>query len=434
MTFWSKHVSQKQISPEKSTKKRSRKMFWAVGGGILLLVVVSLWWFLLPVFKVAPNASVASSIFRSIPGVENSLKSLEDGRTNIVLLGMRGEGVEGGGLLADTIMVASVYPESDEISLVSVPRDLYVNVPGTSEKRKINAVHALGEEKKRGGGLEDMKVVLSEILGQEMHYAISIDFAGFEQIIDALGGVEITLETPFEEPIQFNEPHVCDSKIFTEPFKGENNVQMYECKYTIKSREEITPPTSYTLTPPSYCYNKPNKDGYLKVRAQYPLCTNSDVECGGDFKLPAGTQILDGEKTLCYVRSRATSSDFDRARRQQEVLKELKEKALSSESFTNFEKINSVLQALGDNVRTDLQLWEMKKFFSYAQNYNTLTIDQKVLENSEEGLLYYPGENGNAGYILLPRGDSYDKIHEMFSSILANPEEKTEETKNLEGQ
>jgi LCP family protein required for cell wall assembly len=421
MSFWNKQASQRREVSQKPEKKKSKKIFLIIGGILLIFFGVFLWWLFNTLFTVAPNAGVVNSIFRSIPGVTNSLKSLEDGRTNIALFGMRGEGVEGGGLLADTIMVASIYPESEEVSLVSIPRDLYVTVPETTEKRKINAVHALGEEKERGQGLEDMKTVLSEVLGQEIHYATSINFEGFKQIIDALGGVEITLESPFEEPVQFNEPRVCDSNVFTKAFQNESGVQMYECKYSIKSEEEISPPTSYTLTPPSYCYNKPEKSGYLKVKAQYPLCTNPDTECGGNFKLPAGEQTLNGEQTLCFVRSRATSSDFDRARRQQEVLKELKSKALSLGFFTDFEKMSGVIKALGNNVRTDLQLWEMKELLGYAENYSTLIIRQKVLENSEEGLLYHPVDAGSAGYILLPRGDSYEKIHEMFATIITKP-------------
>ena len=90
-------------------------------------------------------------------------------------------------------------------------------VPGTSDRVKINSIHAFGEEKGEGQGLEYMKTVLSDILGQEMHYAVRIDFKAFEQLIDALGGIEVNLESEFIEPIQFHEKRVCDPSVFTVP-------------------------------------------------------------------------------------------------------------------------------------------------------------------------------------------------------------------------
>jgi LCP family protein required for cell wall assembly len=381
-SFSRKTSSSQKVNPSKKKKKRLIiiivALFILFFGGIFL-------WFGPTLFKVAPNAGLASSLLRSLPGVSNELKATEEGRTNIVLLGMRGEGVEGGGLLADTIMVASLWQEGNDVSLMSIPRDLYVTVPGTNEKRKINAVHALGEEKGRGEGLEDMKTILSEVLGQEMHYAVSINFAGFEQMIDALGGVDVDLVEAFIEPVQFHEERVCDEHVFTVP---SGNFE-----------EKISGRTG-------------------RVKARYPLCYNSDEECGGVFEVPAGKSTLSGEQTLCYVRARATSSDFDRARRQQEVLKELKEKALSLGMLTDIEKMNALRNALGNNFQTDMQLWEMKKFLERAQTLENPTLHQRVLENSEEGLLYHPEETPETGYILLPRGESYTRIHEAFSVIL----------------
>ena len=376
-----------KASQEGTHKKRRfpRKALLGIGLVALAVFGAAALWLGPTLFKVAPNAGVVSSLFRSIPGVAGGLKATDDGRTNVVLLGMRGEGVEGGGLLADTIMVASVREGSNKVSLFSVPRDFYVEVPELGEKRKINAVYALGEDKRRGLGMEHMKEVLSEILGQEMHYAVAIDFAGFEQLVDALGGVDVYLEEPFVEPLQFHQERVCDPNVFTVP---------------------------------SGNFEEKISDSTGKVKVRYPLCYNPDEECGGVFEVPAGENTLNGEEALCYVRARETSTDFDRARRQQEVLKEIKDKALSLGLVSDFDKINGMLKALGDNVRTDLQLWEMKEFFEMAQTFESPEINQRVLENSEEGLLYTPEEQGDAGYILLPRGESYDRIHEAFAEML----------------
>jgi hypothetical protein len=65
-----------------------------------------------------------------------------------------------------------------------------------------------------------------------------------------------------------------------------------------------------------------------------------------------------------------------------------------------------------------MQAWEMKRLFDLYQKIGEVKINQKVLENSEEGLLYAPPETPEAGYILLPRGDNYDRIHELFKNSL----------------
>jgi len=328
---------------------------------------------------------------KSIPGVKKELKGETEDRVNIALLGMRGENVTGGGLLADTIMVMSIKPKEGKFSMISIPRDLQVTIPGTQDLQKINYVYFAGEQKGKGQGLKDMQTVLGNILGIPVDYAVSINFEGFEQLIDAVGGVEITLDEPFSEPMQFNEAKVCD---------GANG-------------------GVFTVATGKY----ENKIDYRgKVVASYPLCTNPHVECGGNFKLPAGTQTLDGENALCYVRSRVTTSDFERAKRQQVVIQLLREKLLSAGTLTNFGKINGILNSLGDNVRSTLEAWEMKRFFDLYGEMQSFEVYQRVLENSNEGFLYNPTDAPKEyGYILRPIGDNYNQIHQMAKDIFILP-------------
>ncbi|MFH0969230.1 MAG: LCP family protein [Patescibacteria group bacterium] len=336
--------------------------------------------------KVSTKGGLFSSLLHAIPGVGDTIKGEKEDRINIVLLGMRGENIPGGGLLADTIMIMSIKPSENKVSMISIPRDLYVKVPGTENQEKINSVYAHGMERGKQGGIEDMERVLEEITGLPIHYGVSINFKGFTDLIDAVGGVDVNLDKPFNESVQFNEAHVCDGDkggVFTTP-----NGQ--------------------------YEYKK-NEKG--KIVAQYPLCTNSNPECGGDFKLPAGNNHLDGKTALCYARSRYQTNDFERAKRQQFIIQKIKDKAMNIGTLSDFEKVNAMLNALGDNVRTDMQAWEMKKAFSLYQNMQNPQVIQRVLEDSEEGLLYHPQESNGAGYILLPLEDNYDRIKSMFQNI-----------------
>jgi len=336
--------------------------------------------------KVSIKGGLFSSLVHAVPGVGDTIKGEKDGRINILLLGMRGENVTGGGLLADTIMVASIKPSENKVAMISIPRDLYVKVPGTENQEKINAIYAHGMERGKQGGIEDMERVVGEVTGLTIHYGVSINFKGFTDLVDAIGGIEVTLDKPFTELEQFSQEHVCDGD------KG----------------------GVFTKATGKYEYKK-NERG--KIVAQYPLCTNSSPECGGDFTLPAGVNKLNGEKALCYARARYQSSDFERAKRQQLVIQRIKDKAVSIGTLTSFEKMNAVLNALGDNVRTDMQAWEMKQAFSVYQKMENPQIIQRVLEDSEEGLLYAPQNTNGAGYILLPRGDNYDRIKNMFANV-----------------
>jgi polyisoprenyl-teichoic acid--peptidoglycan teichoic acid transferase len=395
-----KQVQTNFMQPEKKKKFYSKKWFKITAFFVVLLFIVGgvAFWKMGSTLGKISKGNIFNNIVKSIPGVPKELKA-ENGRTNVLLLGMRGENIPGGGLLADTIMVVSIVPAESKIAMISIPRDLYVTVPGTSDRQKINAVHHYGEQKGKGQGLEDMKTSVGEVLGIPIHYAVSINFEGFKQLIDAVGGVEITLDQPFEEAMQFNEPHVCDS-FFTVPTgKYDNKIhKIYDSVTGAYKRSRIV--------------------------KSYPLCTapKDTLECGGDFKLPAGKQTLNGSQSLCYVRSRVTTSDFERAKRQQMMLQLLKSKLLSAGTLTDFGKINDILDSLGDNVRSDMEAWEMAKFFDLYKASGDYQNYQRVLENSEEGLLYNPPMNDKTiGYILLPIGDNYDKIHAMAQDIFTLP-------------
>lgn len=387
------------IDQDPSPKKR--RNVWKVVLGIVILLVfvggVFAWKTGSLINRISGgNANIFKSLVKSLPGVEKKLSGEEAGKINILLLGMRGEGVTGGGLLSDTIMVLSIHPKNGETdqtraSLVSIPRDFYVKVPGRQESRKINAVYALGEERKPGGGgMEDMRTIVGEISGMEIPYAVTLNFQGFKDLVNALGGVTITLEAPFEEAIQFREPQVCDPYVFTVPTK-----------------------------PPQFQYKyHTRKDGTRYVAKAYPLCYNPSLECGGDFKLPAGINTLDGDKALCFARARYQTSDFERAKRQQQVIAALKKQALSAGTLTSFDALSGMIDSLGNNVRTNLEAWEIERFFSLYMQLGDVDPVSKVLDTTEEGLLYHPEKNDPAaGYILLPQGDTYDRIRALFQSL-----------------
>ena len=123
------------------------------------------------------------------------------GMVNILLLG-----VDEGGMRSDTIMLASLNGRTGKLSVLSIPRDTRVRVGNYYQK--INAAIGIGAQEVRKGNLkepEELTVQKVKLLtGMPIHYFMSIDFDGFKEVIDALGGVEF--EVPFrmkyDDPVQ----------------------------------------------------------------------------------------------------------------------------------------------------------------------------------------------------------------------------------------
>ncbi len=113
-------------------------------------------------------------------------------RTNIAILGM--DYADPGSYVArtDTIMLMTVIPLDPYIALVSIPRDLWVNIPEVGENR-INTAHFFAEASQPGTGPQATLQTIEANFGIEMDYYIRLRFESFREIVYALGSVEITL-------------------------------------------------------------------------------------------------------------------------------------------------------------------------------------------------------------------------------------------------
>ena len=111
-------------------------------------------------------------------------------RVNVLLLGLDRRPGEGDAVRADTIMVVSASARVPEIGLLSIPRDLYLLIPGQGENR-INTAHIFGELDTPGGGPGRTAGAITQNFGVELDGWVRVDFDGFTAVVDALGGVEI---------------------------------------------------------------------------------------------------------------------------------------------------------------------------------------------------------------------------------------------------
>jgi len=307
-----------------------------------------------------------------------------DGRTNVLILGSdrRVTGAESGRpTLTDTILVASIGKVDKDVVLISLPRDLWVKDPN-GYSSKINAVYALSKE---GEGANNLRAVLQDVLGIPIHYHVMVSFDLFQEIIDILGGVEVTVDTAFTDyayPIENMENNRCgrtEEEIKKMEEEGKSDLEIYFCRY-----EEIV-------------FNQ-------------------------------GTQTMDGETALKFVRSRHGNNnegtDFARSRRQQKIITAIKNKSLSIQTLVNPTKLKNLYDAYAQNTDTDIDFGAVNSFYLLSQQINFDRVVSVVLDDSssaeEGGLLYHPVDSTlyNGAYVLIPQTGDYVQIHAFVQRYL----------------
>lgn len=122
------------------------------------------------------------------------MSGTEQNKINILITGIGG-GDHDGANLTDTILFTSLHPESKTVSLLSIPRDLYVEYP-LGGRGKINEIYMRGLHAKESPtqAMTDLGDKLREITGEKMDHYLNIDFDGFTKFVDLLGGIEVTVE------------------------------------------------------------------------------------------------------------------------------------------------------------------------------------------------------------------------------------------------
>jgi LCP family protein required for cell wall assembly len=126
-----------------------------------------------------------------IPSKQPLLRGEENGRVNILLLGAAGEHKPGGNL-TDTVMIMSIDTKNKKVALLSLPRDLYVQIPSTQSYTKINSLYPIGI--KQGDGVGLVKEAVSKITGINLNYYVVMDFDGFKKVVDDIGGINVISE------------------------------------------------------------------------------------------------------------------------------------------------------------------------------------------------------------------------------------------------
>ncbi len=290
---------------QKKTRPVWKRMFFLVFGicfGILLTIVI---------WDIRNFSNASQKLF----GTDNAwevfrtqeLKRTLSGRTNILLVGYSiDDPGHGGANLTDSILVVSLDRTKQSGFMLSVPRDLYVDIPGYGAA-KINEAYQAGEAIKfresgrPRGGMGLLQKVITNTLGIELHYYALINYTSVKEVVDALGGIDVTIQN--EDPRGIYDP-------------------------------------------------------------------NFPPEQGGPLRLANGVHTIDGQTALRLTRARGATygsygfprSDFNRTQHQQQVFMAIKHKLdwkLVLDPRTNGE----IFEAAGSNIKTDLKIGEVIPFY-----------------------------------------------------------------------
>lgn len=308
-------------------------------------------------------------------GTSKVLKMDQYGRTNILVFGTSEDDpshANAGPNLTDSIMLVSVDQKTKQAALMSIPRDLYVKY-GTAcnsgYEGKINEVYQCGADGANEKiGSQKLMSMVGEKFGVDVQYYVHVNYTVLRDSVNSIGGITVNIES-------------------TDPRGVLDRNFDWTCGYK--------------------CYM---------------------------VKWPNGPAQLDGDHALALARARndaggygLSRSNFDREVNQQKILVAIKDKAVTAGTLTNPVALNGLLDALGNNVRTNFDTGEVKTLASLASQIKDNNIKRVDLVADGEAVMT-TGSSPSSGSIVRPIAGLYDfsKVIKFVRSRLTEVADGTE--------
>ncbi len=265
-------------------------------------------------------------------------------RVTVLLLGIDERQHEEGPWRTDTMIVLTLDPVTMQAGVLSIPRDLWVHIPGYGENR-INTAHFLGDAFDHpGGGPALAEETVAYNLGIAIDYYVRLNFKGFVRLVNEIGGIDVDV------PQTIDDPYYPDEGVGYDPL-------------------------------------------YIE----------------------AGAQHFDGEMALKYARTRHTEhGDFDRARRQQDVMLAIMEKVTRPDNLPHLvSRAPEIYQAVDASIQTDLKLDEIMALGMLASKVDRDDIRFGVVDEQTTMAMTTPDEQ----QILLPLRDEMRRVRDYVFGI-----------------
>lgn len=264
------------------------------------------------------------SAFKPVP-----LKGEKTGHVNILLAGNSADRSDGGGgNLTDSVMVVSINTKTNEAFMLSIPRDLWVDIPGIGGS-KINAANTVTNFKENGyatGGMGMLQKVVSDNFGIDLHYYALVNYTAFKQAVDTVGGIDVQI-------------------------KSEDPRGIYD---------------------PSF---RPHEGGPLKL-------ANGTNHLDGQTALNLARARGDPFNGVAGAYG-FPQSDFSRTEHQRQMMMALREKGMNMKVLSNPTKLGSLMDAVGNNIATDFKVNELVSLYHLAKKINSSHIQSLSLNNAE---------------------------------------------------
>lgn len=382
-----RHVS--KVGGQKKKKSKKKKIILVIVGILLAAIIgVVIWVYLFGnslISRVTGGGDIWS-VITSDPDTPLASDS-KTGRTNVLIFGTEGYSMDDprydGGFLTDTIMLASLNQETGEISTISLPRDLKAKTCFASSK--INEVYLCTYQSNNGTAesraeyeklaARSLADQLEEVLGLEIQYFVHANWQAVVQLVDTLGGIDVAFV-----------------------YQG-----------TSWTGKEVAIETT----------DKRGLADYWDAKTRtYGIKFDNDK-----------VYHLDGAQALGVARSRnqatgygASGGNFSREQFQQKILQALILKAKETNFASDFVAALGVLNAIGDNIRTDFKDTEMKTLLKIAGRIDLGNMESISIQETDDGTALLtsgmlPASNGQMlSYVYPVAGvGNYSEIHDYLA-------------------
>jgi LCP family protein required for cell wall assembly len=356
--------------PAKKTKhrrfRRTRSLFrWKRIVAVFFLLVLAVGGWLGFKFVYNTSKTFQGGIFSALSTTK--LKGEDVGRVNILVAGNSSDDVgHDGAQLTDSIMIISLNTKDNTAFMLSVPRDLWVDIPDYGHA-KINEAYVDGQAEKFNdsgyfpGGMGLLQKTIQENFNLNLNYYALVDYSALRDMVNAVGGITVTIAS-------------------------QDKRGLYD---------------------PSVDYANKN----------LPL-----------VKLTNGVHQLNGAQALGLARARGDAygsygfpaSDFDRTSNQRQELLALKSKVISAGVLANPAKISSLLDSVGKNVITNMTLGEVRRAYDIGKNVSNI---QSVGLNSVQGkdlLASYTTPLGQSALIPASGLDDFTQIQALIKQLTSS--------------
>lgn len=380
-------LSLPKMEPTISLPKPKRKKKWGlfVALGILVVVLGGVGFVVFKGVQVLQKIGLKiDSTSLSLSTKDPELQKDSTGKyTNFLIIGIDTRPTSGG-LNTDTIMEVSYNYDTNSLVMVSIPRDLSVEIgEGSGWYNKVNSVYAYAEQAEEESGLKTLQSTVEKITGTEIQYYAMVNYDAFVSIVDSVGGIDVNV------------------------------------------------PESFTDT----CYPA---DSSSDTGSHYTFCIDS-YGWWKTVSFKTGVQTMDGKTALEYARSRHGTYasgeavlDYGRAAHQQQVLLALKNKVLSTDTLTSPKAIMNILASVSDNVKiSSFTISDIQAALNLAKNFNdnngkssSFVLDPEVGNGQVVSNQNTYDENGVVtAYLIGPKlgMGKYAGINEYIKLVLAKP-------------